>query len=80
MGIILWLVFGALVGWLASKVMNASFGLVVSIVLGIVGSVVGGWVASLIGIGKPDGFNIGNILISVGGACLVVFAARKLIK
>jgi uncharacterized membrane protein YeaQ/YmgE (transglycosylase-associated protein family) len=42
---ILWLLFGALVGWLASIVMHtdARQGALLNIVVGIVGAVIGGW-------------------------------------
>ena len=43
MGIILWIIFGALVGWIASMIMGTGYGVIVDIIIGIVGSVVGGW-------------------------------------
>jgi len=79
--ILLWLLFGALIGWLAGFLMKSKSSLIWNIILGIVGSIVGGFVASLLGFGELGGafsFNIFNILISVGGACLVVFLARVL--
>lgn len=43
--IILWLVFGALVGWIASIIMgtNARQGWLMNIIVGIVGALLGGW-------------------------------------
>ncbi len=75
------LVFGALVGWLTSKITHASLSLGWSIALGIVGAVVGTFAGNLIGLRSAGGmfsFNIGNILISVGGACLVVWLFGKM--
>ena len=48
MGIILWLVIGGVVGWLASIVMNrdGSQGIILNIVVGIVGALLGGWLMS----------------------------------
>jgi uncharacterized membrane protein YeaQ/YmgE (transglycosylase-associated protein family) len=43
MNLILWLVAGALVGWLAGIVMNDRGGLVTNIVVGIVGAMIGGF-------------------------------------
>ncbi len=45
MGIILWLVIGGVVGWLASIVMkrDGSQGIFLNIVVGIVGAMLGGW-------------------------------------
>ena len=45
MGIILWLIIGGVVGWLASLVMrrDGSQGIILNIVVGIVGSILGAW-------------------------------------
>ena len=77
--ILLWLLFGALVGWIAGLIMKSRNSLLVNIILGIVGSIVGGFVASLLGFGSFGGtfsFDVVNILISIGGACLVIFVVR----
>ena len=79
--ILLWLLFGALVGWLAGIIMKSKKSLLGNIVLGIVGSFVGGFIASLLGFGSLSGgfsFDIINIIISVAGACLVIYIARAL--
>ena len=51
MGIILWLVFGAVAGWLASLIMktDAEKGAVANIIVGIIGAMIGGFVFSLFG-------------------------------
>ena len=72
--IILYLLFGAVAGWLAGQIMRGGgFGLIWNIIIGIVGSVVGGFVAGLFGI-KSDNF-IGSFVISVVGAiiCLLLY-------
>jgi len=77
--ILLWLLFGALIGWLAGLIMGSKNGLVLNIILGIVGSIVGGFVAYLLGFGSLTGgfsFDIVNVLISIAGACLVIFIVR----
>ena len=79
--LLLWLLFGAFVGWLAGTIMKTKKTLLVNIVLGIVGSFVGGFIASLLGfgnLGRDFSFDLFNIIISVAGACLVIFIARKL--
>ena len=79
--ILLWLLFGALVGWLAGIIMKSKGSLLRNIILGIVGSIVGGFIASLLGFGSLDAgfsFNIVNVVISIGGACLLIFLARLL--
>lgn len=78
--IILWIVFGAIAGWLAGKIMKSERGLIGNIILGIIGSFVGGWVAGLLNIDTATGFNFVSLLIAIGGACLVIFLGRLLIK
>ena len=70
---------GALVGWLAGILMNAKNGFLMNAVLGIVGAVVGRFLAALIGL-RASQISIGGILISVLGACLVIWLVRKLKK
>lgn len=77
MGLIGWIVLGAIAGWLASKINNTSDqrGLIGTIVLGIIGAVVGGFLWNLItNSDKAIDFSIGSIIIAVIGA-LVVSAA-----
>ncbi|MGZ6256252.1 MAG: GlsB/YeaQ/YmgE family stress response membrane protein [Candidatus Limnocylindria bacterium] len=74
MGLISWIVVGAVAGWLASQVMQAREGLLMMIGLGIVGGLVGGYVASnVLKIGAVDGINLGSILIAALGAIAVVY-------
>ena len=79
--ILLWLVFGAVIGWLAGLIMKSKKSLLWNIIFGIVGSIVGGFIASFIGFGSltgPFSFSIVGILISIGGACLVIWLATLL--
>ena len=74
MGIITWLIFGALVGWVASIIMkrNSEMGAVSNVVVGIIGAGLGGWIATLLGIGTISGFNFYSLLIALAGACLLL--------
>lgn len=74
MGILSWIIFGALAGWIASKITghDASMGAMANIIVGIVGSLLGGLVMSLIGKTGVDGFNLGSFLVAVGGAVLLL--------
>jgi uncharacterized membrane protein YeaQ/YmgE (transglycosylase-associated protein family) len=74
--LIIWLVIGAIAGWLAGQIMKGGgFGLVGDIVVGIVGAVVGGWLLPRIGVFVLGGM-LGEILNAVIGACVVLFIAR----
>lgn len=76
MGIIAWIIFGAIAGWIASIITgrDARQGWVMNIVLGIVGALVGGFLWNLL-TDEPDviAFNIGSMLIAIAGAVLVTF-------
>lgn len=80
MNIILWIVFGGLVGWIASLIMktNAQQGMLMDIVLGIVGAVVGGLIMNLFGAPGVTGFNIYSFVVALIGAVAVVFLGRVL--
>lgn len=78
MGIILWIVFGALVGWIASMLMGEGGGLVWDIAVGIVGAVIGGWVMSLLGEGGVSGFNLYSFVVAIIGACILIAIVRAL--
>jgi uncharacterized membrane protein YeaQ/YmgE (transglycosylase-associated protein family) len=74
--LLIWLVIGAIAGWLAGQIMKGSgFGLVGDIVIGIVGAVVGGWLLPRIGVFVLGGM-MGEILRAVIGACVVLFLVR----
>lgn len=80
MNFLIWIVFGAIAGWIASMIMktNASQGTLMDIILGIVGAIVGGLVMNLIGQPGVTGFNLYSMLVAVIGACVVIFIGRKL--
>lgn len=70
------LILGALIGWIAGKLMASRGGLIRNLILGVVGSAVGNWLAGTIGIAATG--SVGAILIGVGGACVVILIARWL--
>jgi len=79
MGIISWIVLGAIAGFLANMVLGGGEGVIGTIILGIVGAVVGGYIASAIfHKGDVTGVNIESIVISVLGAILVLVVWRAL--
>lgn len=81
MGIILWIIFGALAGWIASMIMktNQQQGLLLDIVVGIVGALIGGWIMTIFGEGGVDGFNLYSFIVAVLGA-VVLLAIVKFIR
>lgn len=72
--ILITILIGALIGWLASIIMKSSHGFIMSCVIGIVGSFIGGFLASLIGLG--GGNSVVTILIDIAGACILIALLR----
>lgn len=73
--IIIWIVVGALGGWLASLIMrrDGSMGAVGNIVVGVIGAFIGGFVLSALDIGGDMGeLNIASILTSLVGAIILL--------
>jgi uncharacterized membrane protein YeaQ/YmgE (transglycosylase-associated protein family) len=75
-GIIMQIILGGLAGWIAEKVMKFDTGLIMNIILGIVGAVVGNFLLGLVGIGL--GGMIGQLIVAVVGACILIFAYRAI--
>jgi len=80
MGIVLWIVFGAFAGWIASVVMktDSSQGIMTDVVMGVVGAVVGGFLMGLVGQSGVTGFNVYSLVVAVIGAVVVIYAGRML--
>ena len=72
------IVIGAISGWLASIIMKSKSAPLRNIILGIVGGFVGGLIFDLVGI--SFGGYLGTIVVSVVGACLIIFVFNKLFK
>lgn len=80
MGIILWIVFGALAGWIASLLMdsNSNQDTMRDIIMGIIGSIVGGFLMNMVGKSGVTGFNLYSLFVAVIGAVVVIYIARRI--
>ena len=75
--LILFLVIGAVAGWLAGQIMKGGgFGLVGDIIVGVIGSVIGGWLFGVLGIAA--GGLIGSIIAAVVGAIILIVVIRAI--
>ena len=74
MGILSWIIVGALAGWIASLIMgtNDQQGCLLDIVVGIVGAFIGGFVMNLLGFGTFTGFNLWSIIVAIVGAVILL--------
>ena len=74
--IIIWLVIGAIAGWLAGQIVKGGgFGLVGDIVVGIIGAVIAGWLLPRVGLYIGGGF-IAEIINAVIGAVILLVVVR----
>jgi uncharacterized membrane protein YeaQ/YmgE (transglycosylase-associated protein family) len=80
MGILLWIIFGGLVGWVASSIMGSREGIIWDIIVGIVGAVIGGWLMSFFGNSGVTGFNLYSFLVALFGAIVLIFIVRAVRK
>lgn len=74
--LVIWLIVGAVAGWLAGQIVKGgSFGLVGDIVVGIIGAIVGGWLFSALGVSIGVGI-IGAIVTATIGAIALLVVLR----
>jgi uncharacterized membrane protein YeaQ/YmgE (transglycosylase-associated protein family) len=78
MSIIIWIIFGGIVGLVASMIMGGTNGLLLDIILGIIGASVGGWIMDFFGKSGVSGFNIYSFLVALLGAIVLIAVARAL--
>jgi len=76
MGILVWLIVGGVVGWLASIVMrtDAQQGILLNVIVGIVGALLAGFIVSpLLGVGTiNEGISLATFLVSLVGAIILL--------
>jgi uncharacterized membrane protein YeaQ/YmgE (transglycosylase-associated protein family) len=76
MGILSWLIFGALAGWIASMIAgtNQRQGCISNIIVGIVGALIGGFLVQLLGGGEMNfDFDLWSFVVAVLGAVILLF-------
>ena len=75
-GLIVWLIIGAVAGWLAGLVVQGGgFGLIGDIVVGIIGAFIGGWLAGFLHINIGGGL-ISSIITAAAGAVVLIVILR----
>jgi uncharacterized membrane protein YeaQ/YmgE (transglycosylase-associated protein family) len=83
MGLIAWLVVGAIAGWIAGMLVpgDEGYGWIGAVIAGIVGAVVGGLLfGALTGEDWTTGINIPTIVAAIVGAVIVVFVWRQIAR
>ena len=77
MNLIIWLIIGGIVGWLASLLMrtDGQQGIVLNVVVGVVGAFLAGWfISPLVGAGtiNQNNFSLASVLVSLVGAVILL--------
>jgi uncharacterized membrane protein YeaQ/YmgE (transglycosylase-associated protein family) len=76
-GIIAWIVLGAIAGFLTNMIMGGGEGVIATVILGIVGAVVGGFLAgTVLKVADVTGVNVESIVVAVIGGIVVVAVYR----
>jgi uncharacterized membrane protein YeaQ/YmgE (transglycosylase-associated protein family) len=79
MGIVAWVVLGAIAGYVVNMIAGRREGLIGTVSLGVVGGLVGGFASSeLLHRGSVNGLNVESVLLAVAGAVVVLFGWRLL--
>lgn len=78
MNLIIWLVVGGVIGWIASLIMktDAQQGILLNVVVGIIGALLGGWLlAPMLGTGtiNQGDFSVSGVFVSLVGAVVLLF-------
>ncbi|HSW65573.1 MAG TPA: GlsB/YeaQ/YmgE family stress response membrane protein [Bacillota bacterium] len=78
MSIIAWIVFGGIVGWLASIIAGANqqMGILANIAVGIIGAFLGGFLFNMLGGSGVTGFNIWSVIVAVVGAVILLLILK----
>lgn len=81
MSFLVYIIFGGIVGWVASLLMNtdAQQGILLNVIVGIVGAVLGSWLAGYFGYGGVSGFNLSSFVVALIGA-VVLIAVLKVLR
>lgn len=80
MGIIIWIIFGGIVGWISSLIMktNSQQGMLLDILVGIIGAALGGWIMSILGESPVTGFNFYSFIVAIIGAVILIAIVRAI--
>lgn len=78
MNIIILIIFGALVGWVASMIVGTREGFLLDIVVGIVGSIIGGWLMGFFDKSGVTGFNVYSFLVALLGSVVLLIIVKAI--
>ncbi|HMX19024.1 MAG TPA: GlsB/YeaQ/YmgE family stress response membrane protein [Anaerolineales bacterium] len=80
MNFLVWIIFGAIAGWVASIIMkrNKQMGALANIIVGVLGAFIGGYIMDFFGAEGVTGFNVPSLLVAILGAVLLLWIGNLL--
>ena len=80
MNFLVWIIFGAIAGWVASIIMkrNKQMGALANIIVGVLGAFIGGYIMDVFGAEGVTGFNVPSLLVAILGAVLLLWIGNLL--
>ena len=78
MDILLWIIFGGIVGWIATMIVGSDMqeGMLGNIIVGIVGAVIGGFIMNAFNQPGITGFNWYSFIVSILGSIILLWVYR----
>jgi len=82
MEILWWILFGGLVGWIASIIMgtNKQMGIIANVLVGVAGAFIGGFIMEQFDKSGFSGFDLRNFLVALLGAVVLIGIFKLIIK
>lgn len=79
MGLLINIIFGLFVGWVASILMKVRRrGLIKNLIIGLLGAMIGGWIGQILGIGGVNEFTVEGFILATLGAVILIALLRRL--
>ncbi len=78
MDILIWIIFGGLVGWIASMIMNTDGqqGIILNVIVGVIGASLGGFIMQFFGQSGVSGFNLYSFFVAIVGAVVLIYIVK----
>lgn len=78
MGILIWILFGGVAGWVASMIMGTDNqqGIILNVIVGIIGASLGGFIMEFFGQSGVSGFNLYSFGVALLGAVVLIYIVK----
>jgi uncharacterized membrane protein YeaQ/YmgE (transglycosylase-associated protein family) len=76
--VLILIIFGAIIGWVASLIVDTDEGFLLDVVVGAIGSVIGGWIMGFFNEGGVTGINVYSFLVALLGAVVLLVIIKAI--